>query len=126
MKQKRYFLSTILALTLAGCNQTQVRQDSEPYWKAYVQDQHNSIDIIDVRESNGPAGELALAITFKNDSITQSIGQYRVEWLKANGMPVKTVMSRWTELSLRDAEVRTVSAISPHKSVSSYRLSVVE
>lgn len=118
---KASFLIGVSSL-LVACNSQPVKQAQQPYWMAFVQDRHTKVDVVNVVEGNGPAGEIKLGITFASVSTKTATGQFNLVWYDQSGTPINTILSRQTPMNLMPKEQRTVSVISPGPRASSYEI----
>lgn len=123
MKFSKVALAFSLGMVLAGCNTQPVKQVQQlPAWVAYVQDRHSKVDVINVTEASGPAGEIKLAVTFASVSTKATKGHFNVVWFDQSGAPIDTILSRQTPLNLAAKERYTITAIAPGSRAAGYEI----
>lgn len=120
-------LMAVLILGLAGCANTTgtpagLEQDphiimgKQFYWLKNLQSEM-------VTEQNG-----AMSIVLQGTSSSMQKHQLyvRTEWFKANGMPVKSLLSRWEPVQLLPKMPFTYTKAAPSNEVVDYRILITD
>ena len=120
----KILLAGFVLVMLSACNSSNMRQANDPWWYAFVSNTHDHVDVLQVRRSYLPSGDIALAVTLKNNASFKETVKYKVEWFNADAMPINTILSRWNTVSLLDKETHTISAISPGSKAVDFYLTI--
>lgn len=129
-------LLVLTALTvLPACETVNTAERAEPgYERVYIDDQRvttddslkNAAGLVRLNETTLETGFLKVQAEVYNDTRERKRANYRFEWFDADGMLINTSLSSWKAISLAGKESQFITAVSPTKTATDFRLKLIE
>ena len=104
---------------MIGC----VTPPAEKPWNAYVRYLGNALEVREVRSSE-ERGFVVAYLAAENMSPFKVKVRYRTTWYDVSGIPVSTVMTRWTNRTVAGKSLLEIKVISPRSDVVDYRFEI--
>ncbi|MBB6430683.1 YcfL family protein [Algisphaera agarilytica] len=122
-------------LVLPACQTVNTTERADPdYERVYIEDARVTTDnslkkaagLVRLNETTLDSGFLKVQAEVYNDTRERKRAHYRFEWFDADGMLIKTSLSNWKAISLAGKESQFITAVSPTKTATDFRLKLIE
>ncbi len=121
-------IAGVATLVLSACSQAPASRGYQepPVWASHVSYSGMWLDIEDVRDYRSPEKGLKVVAQLRSAARTDKAFAYRVLWFTADGQPIKTVLGKWQDRSIKPGQIVELIEVGPGPRAQDYRFEFMD